>query len=320
MRPEQSELEPALNQVISVLEKEDAELRPRAFSGEPGGLVLLDKTLPTVIIPDVHAREELLRKVLSFRLNHKTIQEHLDNQTIQLVCLGDIFHTEVKTSDRWKKAFFEFKSDYAFSESMDIEMTQNFNTMMKIMHLKIAYPKHFHLLKGNHENILNEDGDGNHSFGKIVMEGMMTKKYLEAFYGVHFLFNWSMFEKMLPLAAAGNGMVCSHAQPKKHYGKEKLIEYRLYPELIEGFTWTSNHQAEPGSLRPYLNELTENHAHAVWISGHRPVKGKYKTLESGDLIQIHNPARYILAIHFPDQKFLPDQMVIDLSDQAEYRG
>jgi hypothetical protein len=317
MRPKLEDLEPTLQKAIQVLEQEDRSIRPEGTSGDPGGLIQLNPDLPSVVIPDVHARTELFDKVLSFHFNGKTIEDHLKADQIQLICLGDVFHTEIKTAERWRKAFYEFKGNFSSVTSMDEEMTQNFECMMRIMRLKIDYPEFFHLLKGNHENILNEDEDGNHSFGKIVMEGMMTKRYFEEFYGMNFLYSWARFEKLLPILTIGNGLVCSHAQPKKHFDREKLIQYRNYPEVIEGLTWTSNHQAEPGSLFSFLNELTLNNPESVWLTGHRPVKGKYKLLEEGKLIQIHNPARYIMAIHLPDRKFFPDQMVIDLSVSKE---
>lgn len=51
-----------------VLLNEAEEIRPRDSSGLPGGLIFLKRDIPTVIVPDLHARMNFLLSVYSIPL------------------------------------------------------------------------------------------------------------------------------------------------------------------------------------------------------------------------------------------------------------
>jgi hypothetical protein len=51
------------------------------------------------------------------------------------------------------------------------EMFENLTVLQLFALLKRSYPDRVHGLKGNHENVANEDGRGNHPFGKVCLRG-----------------------------------------------------------------------------------------------------------------------------------------------------
>ena len=55
-----------LEKVIPILKNENLNIRPYSDSGLPGGLISLKHNVPTVIIPDIHARVDFLLSVLLF--------------------------------------------------------------------------------------------------------------------------------------------------------------------------------------------------------------------------------------------------------------
>ena len=54
--PDPGEYMLLLERVQEVLDNENAQIRPPDSSGLPGGLVLLKKRVPAIIVPDLHAR------------------------------------------------------------------------------------------------------------------------------------------------------------------------------------------------------------------------------------------------------------------------
>ena len=57
-------------------------------------MIFLKEDIPTIIIPDLHGRFNFLYRVLKFKIDELTVLEELYKGTIQIVCVGDGFHTE----------------------------------------------------------------------------------------------------------------------------------------------------------------------------------------------------------------------------------
>ena len=66
-------MEDLLAKSIQVLEHEVSEYRPLDQNGIPGGLILLQQDLPTIIIPDLHGRKEYLPDLMHFRYKNERI-------------------------------------------------------------------------------------------------------------------------------------------------------------------------------------------------------------------------------------------------------
>jgi len=282
--------------------------------------VLLDPGLPTIVVPDLHARMDFFLSVLAYKAEEgrKTI-DLLEEGRLQIVCLGDGVHSEGRAARRWRTAMHEFQEEYRVHASMDQEMRESLGVMGMVMEVKRSFPGRFHFLKGNHENITNEMGNGNLPFRKFALEGIMTLDYMERFYGEEMIRAYALFEKELPLLAVGRGFLISHAEPCSFYNRESIIAYRRHPEVVSGLTWTDNDEAEGGSvqrmLAHYLGESESSHG--WYFTGHRPVSGRYRLRAEGRLVQIHDPEKFIIA-HLPvSSQIEPDRNVLEIDYHAD---
>jgi hypothetical protein len=290
-------IEERLEKAIETLEKESAEWRPSDSEGKSGGIILLRQDIPTLIVPDLHGRSDYLPDLMRFKRLDKTVYELLKTDRIQVVCVGDGMHSERRAKVRWQTALTEYKNGFEECPAMTAEMTENFQTMAMIMKLKVAFPRHFHFLKGNHENIMDEAANGNHPFAKFAAEGPMTSLYVKKFFGEAFLKKYDQFEKNLPLLARGKYFVITHARPKKAYSIDEVINFRSEPAVTEGLTWTRAQNAEQGAISNMLDELLDNSIDSrFWFSGHTSLKSRYKYWPDESLIEIHNPDLRTVAI------------------------
>ena len=207
--------------VSTALADENPVVRPRDSSGRPGGLVLLNPNLTTVLVPDLHARTGYLAALIDMEIDGVRLLERLLGGTLQVLCVGDGFHSEARGAERWRRAWEEYQEGYLSHEAMDGEMAESLSLMAMVMILKTAAPDAFHFLKGNHENVANVDTDGNRPFGKYAWEGQMVRDWFLEFLGRDVLDRWAGFENSLPLLAVGDHFLVSHAEPRRAYGRDE---------------------------------------------------------------------------------------------------
>ncbi len=297
---------------------ENPVIRPYDSDSYPGGLVLLSHDIDTLIIPDLHGRlGDLLRMLFAQSDTGRNFLEDLLDRNLQIVCVGDGMHCEGHEAQRWNLAYREYLKEYRIHTQMDLEMRESFGLMEMVMELKNSCPGNFHFLKGNHENIKNENGFGNHAFMKYAREGEMVELYVKKFYGSDFLEEYSEFEKNLPLLAAGKNFVVSHAEPASFYSKEMVINYRKYPDVIEGLTWTDDDSSEDGTVRLMIDEYINPsyRERAYYFGGHRAVSQKYSSRSGGKYLQIHNPEKCMMVKIRNDKEIDPDQDIIEITDK-----
>lgn len=307
--------------------QEDPEKRPQDESGLPGGIIFLDRDIPSILVPDIHARMDLLLSVLLNRDDYgDNALKSLYKNELQIVCLGDGMHSEGRGYERWDAAYREFLNDYREHGNMDDEMRESLGVMEMVMRLKSECPQNFHFLKGNHENVTNEDDNGNHPYMKYALEGDMVSLYLERFYGEDFIRHYYQFERNLPLLAVGKNFLTSHAEPAASYSREEIINYRTNPLVVEGLTWTDNDAAEQGSvafmLAEFLGTFQEN---VFYFGGHRPAAALYDKRADGKYIQINNPDKFIIVKIDPLADINLDEDVMEIENSAmriviDYRG
>jgi hypothetical protein len=317
--PEPEAYRAAVLRAEEALLREPPEVRPPSRSGEPGGLILLRPDLPTVLVPDLHARTDFLASVLALRPEGgQRVLDRLAEGSIQVVCVGDGFHAEGRAAARWQAALEEFRHGYRKHEAMDAEMRESLGLMEMVMELKTSLPRCFHFLKGNHENIANEQGDGNYPFLKFANEGLMVLVYMRAFFGDDVLEAHARFEKRLPLLAVGRNFLVSHAEPAGFFSREEVLEYRELPEVIYGLTWTDNGDAEENSvgemLAGYLGATQAEQAY--YFGGHRPVRGRFAVRAEGRYVQIHNPESFVVAV-LPAEGEIDPERDIGVIEQGE---
>ncbi len=139
--PDKSDFMNQLHEVNWVLENEGPDIRPLDRNRETGGLIYLKKNIPVIIVPDLHGRGDFLLSVLFSKHNgEKSILEHLQEDRMQLVCIGDGMHAESRELERWKQAFEEYKTDYLNNERMTGEMTESLFVMQTVILLKTHFP------------------------------------------------------------------------------------------------------------------------------------------------------------------------------------
>lgn len=313
--PAASEYLPLIEAATAALRSEAPDRRPTTIRGRPGGLIMLEKDLPTIVVPDLHARRGFFISLMESRLpGGGTVLEALGQGSLQLLCLGDGFHAEARAIERWKAAYAEYAGNYRERAAMDQEMAESMGLMEMAMLAKINFPRHFHFLKGNHENVLNEEGQGNHPFRKFVQEGDMVYAYLDAFYGRDFIQAYAGFEKSLPLFAVGARFLASHAEPARAYALEELVNAPHFPEVVLGLTWTDNGAAEPGSVQALLSRLLPGQEKPRFLTGHRTIPGLYRERSGGYHLQIHNPSRYVVAWAMPERDLEPEFDIGEIRD------
>ncbi len=306
-----------LQAVNRVLENEDPEIRPLDRNRETGGLIYLKKNIPTIIVPDLHGRGDFLLSILfSKHKGEKNILEHLQDDRMQLVCIGDGMHAESRELERWKLAFEEYKADYLNNKHMSREMRESLFVMQTVILLKTSFPGNFHYLKGNHDNILNENGNGNYPFAKFTYEGEMVTHFMKKFYGTDFLHDYSRFEKNLPLLCIGENFLISHARPSAFFSENEIREYRSNPGVVYGLTWTDNGASRPGSVKRMIDTFIKNHTrrNRYHFGGHRPAQGLFRLFEDENYVQFHNPDKFVIVFIKPGTEICLDRDVIELNN------
>ncbi len=307
-----------LERTITVLEHENPAMRPPDASGLSGGFLRLKADMPTLILPDLHARVDFFMNVMDSLLpSGQTVLEALSGDGIQLLCLGDGFHSEKRGQLRWLASFKEYAHGYTKHKSMDCEMRECLALMEMVMQCKCAFRENFHFLKGNHENILNEEGNGNHPFRKFSFEGEMVKEWMLKFYGDEFIQMYALFEKSLPLFALGENFLASHSEPFDFYSEDELIETRTRGDVVLGLTWTDNDAASEGSVKKMLDHYLPLVPGSVYFGGHRPVHGQYNFRADNKYVQIHNPSIENTVLVMNGREFDPVRDVREITKRGE---
>ncbi|GCE14987.1 metallophosphoesterase [Tengunoibacter tsumagoiensis] len=307
------------------------------------GSLLELQDLPTIIIPDLHARREMLVTILGTRfsegpLSGYSIFELLQQGRLQVVCVGDIVHSEKR--DHW---VVNLDGEWT-PELLEREMTYSLGMGAMIMYLKICYPQHFHCLRGNHDDMAMEMGpyrkfvglkcndqkevieiDGKPVFtadkgeSGIVKDWVLTREG----WGETFLDAWTRFERALPLFAQGNYYVVTHTLPLIPLSRAELQNPERPREVVKELT--SSRGIHPTALEETLDNLGIREKVQRWFYGHTPVPekhngGKYEEDLEGLLIRLNNPEKYVFAyvpIAKSEQPFVPTRDIYIKSPEEE---
>ena len=297
-----------VEKTIGTLNSAEPTVRPLNKENHPGGLLRFSSGLPTLIIPDLHGRADFFLSILDYvppfgKSSETSVLELLASGSIRVLCLGDGFHSERRGMIRWMNAWNACLHGDIRNRYMEAEMRENLSLMEMVMECINTFPAVFYFLKGNHENVLNEEGHGNHPFGKFVSEGMMVKEYMLQTYGSELLHLYAQFEYALPLCVIAERFMASHAEPYRFYEEEELINTESRPDVIEGLVWTDNGAADetavPSMLAWYLPQISDT----LWFGGHRVVSGRYALRAEGRYVQLHDPESKTVAIVPSDRRF-----------------
>lgn len=275
--------------------------------------------LPTIVIPDLHARRPMLTAILGFCLNEgshaeKPIFDLLQQGLINVVCVGDIVHSEERSD-------WVINNDGEWTEELlEREMVRSLGAGFMIMSLKIAYPKHFHCLRGNHDDIAGElakdfrkfvglkyDEQGKQVYkdGRPVMtdergESMLVRDWVltRPGWGQPFLQKWATFERSLPLFAQGSYYVISHTLPRIALTEKDIRDINRPVDIT--LELTSRRGINETALTGTLENLGIKDSIKHWFHGHTQVSmntndGKYEESLDGLVIRLNNPTHYVFA-------------------------
>ncbi len=318
--PSESMVFGLIEMTINTLNCEDKKYRPHGKDKKSGGLLdFVGCNKDVVVVPDLHSRPDFLINLIDSSFGEKNVLSSLNDGSLLVVCLGDGVHTETEgyCRERWIKSHAHWLDGNSVSDEMTQEMLETFQTMMVVMTLKNCFPENFHFLKGNHENVLNQNGGGDHGFRKIVMEGQMVRDFLEEKYSQATSYLISEFEHSLPIAAIFDNFGLSHAEPKVSFKKKEVVDFHNHGEIIEALTWTENGGAVENSVIDFFHELNKkgDAESCFWIGGHRPVvDGNYLLRQDGHYIQIHNPNKMNVAWIHGDGSFDLEKDIIGVSN------
>ena len=340
------------DKISSLLESEICEYRPAATVGTeagvggagadsgadgilPGSLIEINQKKPVIVVPDIHARRDFLLNILNFKIPDTgafssagglTVFDALKKGEIFVVCVGDAVHSERQNKTRWLMALEDYVSEIYTGNSMTAEMIDSLGVLAALMELKLAFPNNFHFLKGNHENIMNKTGSGDFAFRKFADEGNMTRDFIQNYYGDDILYLISLYENALPLVFANPFCVVSHAEPRRAYSRQELINARLDGLVVEGLTWTRNGESREGCVQQIIDEIFEyngwcdenaNSKNAYYFAGHSPIQGDYALRQGGRFIQIHNPSKQNIIIAGGSEPFALEKNIYNVQNIEE---
>lgn len=309
-----------LDSITTVLEEEIFDYRVASSDGTAGSLLEFQEKKPVIIVPDIHARPDFVKNILFFEIPalKKNVIQALSKDEIFLVALGDAVHTEGQNKARWLFALDDYLVENFTGQAMTEEITECLSVVSALMELKLAFPRNFHFLKGNHENIMNRNGGGDFSFRKFADEGNMTRDFIHAYYGEDILYLISLYENALPLVFASPRCVISHAEPHRTYTRQELIDARLDALVVEGLTWTRNGEAEEGAVQNIIANIFNynrwNTKDVLYFVGHSPVHENYALRQNARLVQFHNPFRQNIALLCGNKKFNPDKDILGVQE------
>ena len=299
----------------------------------PSENITAEKDIADKLIEQIHnIKEEIIKVeetdlVQSSELAHLTelnkfsVLELLEQNRLIVLCVGDGVHGEASFAARWREAYSEVLDNFDVSPNMDAEIADSFNLMIAVMLLKIRYPKTFHFLKGNHENICNETGGGNYAFAKFANEGQMVLTYFRVKYDLELLALYAEFERSLPLFAVGWNFLASHAEPASFYDYDHILNYHINEDVILGLTWTDNHQSMPGTIDVMLDYyIPDNGDGSYYFGGHRPIKGIYYRINGDRYVQFHNPWLQIVGFIDQSEPIDLDRDIIQIGETDDSEG
>jgi hypothetical protein len=303
------------------------------FANQDGIVQLAD--LPTIIIPDLHARRNLLIAILSTRLFSGPYTDHLifdllQQGLINVVCVGDIVHSEERSD-------WVINDDGQWTEELlEREMVRSLGAGLMIMYLKLAYPTRFHCLRGNHDDMSGElsadfrkfvglrfvndelvweDGrpviTGEKGESKLAREWVLNREG----FGESFLQRWSQFERFLPLFAQAPTFVVSHTLPR-----EALIEGDIRnpsrPREVS-MELTSRRGVDALAILETLTNLGIQDHITRWFYGHSQVLpevngGKYEENLDGLLVRLNSPKQHVFAYVPPSTADCPFDPTTDV--------
>ncbi len=270
--------------------------------------------LPSIIIPDLHARRAMLADILSARIAQSaSVFELLQQGRINVVCVGDIVHSEERSD--W---VINLDGEWT-DELLDKEMVRSLGAGAMIMYLKLQFPDHFYCLRGNHDDIAGELGtfrkfvgirrdqkddvvfvDGHPVLTSDKGEPELVREWLlgREEWGQGFLDAWARFEQTLPLLLQGSYFVVSHTLPQIPLSEEAIRDPNRPKEIT--LELTTQRGIDSSAIIGTLENLKIQDVVQRWFYGHSIVPqdkndGRYEENLDGLVVRLNNSKKYVFA-------------------------
>lgn len=301
------------------------------YGVEGRGIIEINGNIPTLVIPDLHGRSQMIVEILSrkniFEGKEITYFEALKRGLINVVCLGDLMHTE--EPENWER--YNEKDELLDPDEnmMQTEMIKNLRTGRVIMHLLCSHPN-FYCIRGNHDDMsMQIEVNGRRGFKKYTKTGesILVRNWMSRHFSTNLISLWSGFEADLPLLLLSKGSVnrvYTHTVPSSLLTVEDIRNRTK--EAITQLTWTDNTIKEifmkiKRSIFSNIDYLGLDPKLTEWIIGHRPVETLAKEAESGIIrmirrqlrgliLQINNPGGYTALLLRPNEKVQGNKGII----------
>lgn len=248
-----------------------------------GGSPQAPGNVPTLLLPDLHAQRDYLLAALHKRWRGGTVWTALQGGKINVVCLGDGMHAEGRARERWLQAEQDVLAGRP-SPSMQAELTESLGLLRMVMALKVAYPRNFYFVRGNHEDI-----DPEIPYRKFTETGesVLVRTWVTARFGADFVKQWHACEQSFPLVVRGGSFIASHAAPDAPLTLA-AVQTRSNA-AFRACCWSDNTTWNGGNPTFLANcarwKVTPTRP---WIVGHRKVTdARYRVQCGGRLVQIN---------------------------------
>jgi hypothetical protein len=237
-----------VERVIEIVESYPG--RPRDVDGSSGGLIEFPPGKRPIIIGDLHANLEHLRRILA----HDSNLADLEAGRAALVLVGDAVHDD-RTGHM-------------------LEMGGSVEILDAIFRLMVEHPGLVYYLRGNHDTFderLRKSG---------IAQGREFRLALERSKGPEYAAAVGRFFEALPVFVIGQGFVVTHAGPPRGgLSRDEIVGIRRYPEKYHQLLWNRVNEFHGNpSLKEYgekevrlVLELLDLPADTHFIVGHNPL-------------------------------------------------
>lgn len=246
-----------------------------------------DSKLPTIIVPDIHARWEFVNHVL---------QQYATGE-YNIVFTGDILHSE-GDDNKWEsiELYYIRKCEGRIKDvpqDMKEELDNSFYSLQLILEAKQKLPDNIFLLRGNHDDISCRLQGDYGKYARVFLESTLFRETCKKTYP-ELLKAYYEYEKHMPYLYIGTDFLASHALPDAKVKKKeiKLDDKRTHWR----FSWADNTDYGSASVYYFNDNIKElNPMASYWFCGHRPVSDGLLRLQcAGRLVQNNHPDRWVI--------------------------
>jgi len=309
------------------------------------GIARLRRDIPCIVIQDLHALSDQLADILLTEVNGISLLRLLAEGKLQIVLLGDIMHSEDKElMDKVKDEFWALNSnaevkqlDFAVYiedlikaegkkpaglKNMFEEATRSLKAAAMVMLLKQNFKDNVVVLKGNHDNIKNEndaklpgfdtkEGYGNMYFNKYITfpgDGEAYKAFYKAVFGQEFIDAYGIWDNVMEIAATMEPVVFTHGPSWKKLTFEQVAKRDA--EAVRGLIGyqmfriqdrPENHKLQVNDFLRMMSEAEELEGEfTLNVHGHRH---RVKFDEKNNRFVLNQIGKLTGTAFLPDEKY-----------------